>query len=133
MNNLLSYARKLGCSVSYDYAGCSTSIPEAGIITLQPGQTDDQELMDLAHELGHIITYMNGDSERRFPHLRLFRKKRRYFFNSKRFMETVYEEEKEAWDVARELLRDFEYIPNNFEEYKNKQLETYRKSIKCTR
>lgn len=131
MKNLLLYAKNIGCHVSYKYMGCSTCEPESGRITLQPGQSDEEEMMDLAHELGHLITFLEGESEKKFPHLRLFRKTRKLYRKSKKFMEAVYAEEERAWEIAEELLYDFEYIPDCFQEYKENNLKTYREAIKC--
>jgi SMC interacting uncharacterized protein involved in chromosome segregation len=134
MIKLLNLCSKIGIKV-YKYNRKSFCIPQCGVIYLNHNSSNVE--YDLAHEMGHIVTFMSGDSEKKFPHLRSFRKTGKMKFKSQKFMRSVFEEELEAWMQAEEILKTLGYLDDSqidrFNNYKESNLETYRNEHTSTR
>lgn len=98
--------------------------PYSGIIFFC---SEDHPTIALAHEMGHIVTLMRGESFKRFPHLRLFKESGKHRFKSDKYRRSMLAEEREAWRVAEELLNDLEssYDKQLFETIKKESLYTY--------
>ena len=87
----------------------------------------------LAHEMGHILISLEDDSEKTFPHLRLFRKDGKYRLKSNKFCRFMYLEEKEAWNRAREILKStFPKLISLSHILEDKYIESYKQALKRT-
>lgn len=127
MDNLLYICDQWGVKIKSQKDIMAGAIPPAGLIYLSNSIKSEYKTAILAHEMGHIYTYMAGGSEKRFPHLRLFRRKDKHNLKSNKYKRSLLAEEKEAWNIAEGLIKEFEkdYNMNLFYELKKESLKSY--------
>jgi len=89
---------------------------------------DDFKTIALAHEMGHVLLYMRGGSEKQFPHLRLYRKDGKHRLKSDKYRRSLLAEEQQAWVIAKDLLQDLEpeHDKNMLKKTKADSLGSYR-------
>ena len=128
---LVGLAENAGIKVSIggESSYCCTN---TSIINLKP---DDENTMTivLAHELGHFKIQSQLDSNKQFPHLRLFKKDGKMRLKSNKFCRSMYAEEMQAWNYAEELIRllDPELI-SMIKYFQSESIQTYRNAVKRT-
>ena len=119
--------------------GCKVHIGNESSVCCNTGditvKSDEDHVMAtiLAHEMGHILISFEKNSEKIFPHLRLFRKDGKYRLKSNKFCRFMYLEEKEAWNKAREILNStFPKLISLSYFLEDKCIQSYKQALQRT-
>ena len=128
---LISLAENAGIKVNVggESSYCCTN---TAIINLKPSD-ENTMIIVLAHELGHFKIQSQLDSNKQFPHLRLFKKDGKMRLNSNKFCRSMYAEEIRAWDHAENLIRLIDPKLISMSRYlQSETTKTYRNAVERT-